>query len=80
MTPCHWRATPDLGNVQAAEKGPVSYGKRVVRRRVYRKSNTVLGQVTRVYEILILVSAIRFRVFCEDVAPNIVEVRRWSPA
>ena len=44
MTPCHWRATPDLGNVQAAEKGPVSYGKRVVRRRVYRKSNTVVGR------------------------------------
>jgi len=28
---------PDLGNVEAAEKGPTSYGKRVVRRKVYRK-------------------------------------------
>ena len=35
-------------NVEAAEKGPTAYRKRVVRRKVYRKSNTVVGQVMRV--------------------------------
>jgi len=34
-----YRAARDLGNVEAAEKGPDSYGKRFVRRKVYRKSN-----------------------------------------
>ena len=34
-----YRAARDLGNVEAAEKGPSSYGKRVVRRKVYRKTN-----------------------------------------
>jgi hypothetical protein len=45
-----YRAARDLGNVQAAEKGPVSYGKRVARRKVYRKSNTVVGQVMRTFK------------------------------
>ncbi len=45
-----YRAARDLGNVQAAEKGPTAYGKRVVRRKVYRKSNTVVGQVMRVFK------------------------------
>jgi hypothetical protein len=31
-----YRAARDLGNLQAAEKGPTSYGKRVVRRKVCR--------------------------------------------
>jgi hypothetical protein len=42
-----YRAARDLGNVQAAEKGPASYGRRVVRRRVYRTSNGVLGKLLR---------------------------------
>ncbi len=29
-----YRGARDLGNVQAARKGPVGYGKRVVRRKV----------------------------------------------
>ena len=29
-----YRVARDLGNVEAAEKGPASYGKRVVRRKV----------------------------------------------
>jgi hypothetical protein len=33
------RVRPQLGNVEAAEKRPPTYGKRVVRRRVYRFSN-----------------------------------------
>ena len=38
---CAWhvRAARDLGNVQAARRrGPTSYGKRIVRRKVYRTS------------------------------------------
>jgi hypothetical protein len=35
--PC--RAARDMGNVQAAAKGPGSYAKRVARRKVYAKSN-----------------------------------------
>jgi hypothetical protein len=42
-----YRAARDLGNVQAAEKGPVSYGKRVVRRKAYRATNRTLGKVLR---------------------------------
>jgi hypothetical protein len=34
-----YRAARDLGNVEAAEKGPTSYGKRVARRTVYRETN-----------------------------------------
>ncbi|MHB8329661.1 MAG: hypothetical protein ACYDD6_08570 [Acidimicrobiales bacterium] len=42
-----YRAARDLGNVQAAEKGPVSYGKRVVRRKVYAKTNGALSKLLR---------------------------------
>ena len=42
-----YRAARDLGNIQAAEKGPVSYGKRVARRRAYRSTNRTLGKVLR---------------------------------
>jgi hypothetical protein len=38
-----YRAARDLGNVEVVEKGPVSYGKRVVRRKVYRSTNRGLG-------------------------------------
>ena len=40
----------DLGHDQAAEKGPVTHGERVVRRKVYRKSNNVVGQALRVFK------------------------------
>ena len=40
-----YRAARDLGNVQAAEKGPTSYGKRVVRRKVYRTTNGINQRV-----------------------------------
>ncbi len=36
-----YRAARDLGNVEAAEKGPTSYGKRLVRRKVYRTTNGI---------------------------------------
>jgi hypothetical protein len=42
-----YRAARDLGNVQAAEKGPGAYGKRVVRRKVYAKSNGLTGKFLR---------------------------------
>jgi hypothetical protein len=42
-----YRAARVLGNVQAAEKGPVSYGKRVARRSVYRQTNRATGSLLR---------------------------------
>ncbi len=42
-----YRAARDLGNVEAAEKGPSSYGKRVVRRKVYRSTNSVTARFLR---------------------------------
>ena len=37
-----YRGARDLGNLEAAEKGPTSLGKRYVRRAAYRKTNTGL--------------------------------------
>ena len=42
-----YRAARDLGNIEAAEKGPASYGRRVVRRKVYAKTNGALGKFLR---------------------------------
>ncbi|MHB8328097.1 MAG: hypothetical protein ACYDD6_00465 [Acidimicrobiales bacterium] len=42
-----YRAARDLGNIEAAEKGPSSYGKRVVRRKVYAKTNGTLSKLLR---------------------------------
>jgi hypothetical protein len=42
-----YRAARDLGNVEAAEKGPSAYGKRIVRRRVYRTTNKITGSFLR---------------------------------
>jgi hypothetical protein len=42
-----YRAARDLGNIQAAEKGPTSYGKRVVRRKVHRTTNGINQRVLR---------------------------------
>jgi hypothetical protein len=42
-----YRAARDLGNVEAASKGPGSYGKRVVRRNVYRKTNSVTRRILK---------------------------------
>jgi hypothetical protein len=42
-----YRAARDLGNVEAASKGPASYGRRVVRRKVYAKTNGMLGKALR---------------------------------
>ena len=42
-----YRAARDLGNVQATSKGPTSYGKRVVRREVYRTTNGINQRVLK---------------------------------
>ena len=42
-----YRAARDLGNLEAAEKGPASYSRRVVRRKVYAKTNGALGRLLR---------------------------------
>jgi hypothetical protein len=42
-----YRSARDLGNVQAAARGPGSYAKRVVRRKVYAKSNGLTRSLLR---------------------------------
>jgi hypothetical protein len=42
-----YRAARDLGNVQVAAKGPGSYAKRTVRRRVYRTTNGLTNELLR---------------------------------
>lgn len=42
-----YRAARNLGNLEAAAKGPGPYGKRVVRRAVYRQTNTGVGRLLR---------------------------------
>jgi hypothetical protein len=34
-----YRAARDLGNIEAIEKGPTAYGRRVVRRKAYSRTN-----------------------------------------
>ena len=42
-----YRAARDSANVRAARGGPASYGKRVVRRNVLRRTNRVTGGLLR---------------------------------
>jgi len=42
-----YRIARDSANVRAARKGPAAYEKRVVRRKVYAKSNGALGKLLR---------------------------------
>jgi hypothetical protein len=42
-----YRAARDLGNVQAAEKGPSSYARRVARRKIYATSGGLTRRLTR---------------------------------
>jgi len=42
-----YRAARVMGDVEAAEKGPTAFGKRVVRRKAYRRSNALTRQVLR---------------------------------
>jgi len=42
-----YRAARDLGNYQAAVKGPGPYARRVIRRAAYRRTNGELRRVLR---------------------------------
>jgi hypothetical protein len=42
-----YRAARDLGNLEAAAKGPEVYGKRVVRRTVYCRTDRGLSKFLR---------------------------------
>lgn len=42
-----YKAARLMGTIQAATKGPAAYGKRVVRRKVYAKTNGALSRVLR---------------------------------
>ena len=42
-----YRGARDLGNFQAAMRGPGPYARRVIRRSVYRKSNSELRRLLR---------------------------------
>jgi hypothetical protein len=42
-----YRAARTSNNLRAAAKGPTAYGKRVVRRNVYRSVNRPLGKMLR---------------------------------
>lgn len=42
-----YRAARDLGNLQAAERGPGSYAKRYVRRRAYARSAGLTRRILR---------------------------------
>ena len=42
-----YRGARDLGNLQAAAKGPGPYARRVMRRAVYRKTNGELRRLLR---------------------------------
>jgi hypothetical protein len=42
-----YRAARQLGNAQAAERGPSSYAKRVVRRKVYAKGNSGIRKLLK---------------------------------
>ncbi|MGH9296570.1 MAG: hypothetical protein ACRDZP_01170 [Acidimicrobiales bacterium] len=44
-----YRAARQLGNAQAASKGPVAYGKRVVRRKTYAKGNNAIRKLLKVF-------------------------------
>lgn len=46
-----YRAARDLGNLQAAEKGPASHGKRIVRRKVYAKTNGITRKVLKGFRL-----------------------------
>jgi hypothetical protein len=42
-----YRMARDMGNVQAAEKGPTSFAKRVARRKIYATSGGLSRRLTR---------------------------------
>ena len=49
VSSCALPSARDLGNLEAAKKGPASLGKRYVRRAAYRKTNTGLAGILRAF-------------------------------
>jgi len=42
-----YRTARIMGDVEAAEKGPTAYGKRLARKSMYRRSNSATRQLLR---------------------------------
>ena len=42
-----YRAARELGDLQAIEHGPTAYGRRLIRKKAYAKSNGLLAMVLR---------------------------------
>ncbi len=42
-----YKAARLMGNAQAAARGPTAYGKRVIRRKAYSKTNGALSRVLK---------------------------------
>jgi hypothetical protein len=47
-----YRAARDVGNVEAARRGPGSYAKRMARRKVYRTTNGMTNQLLRSFGLM----------------------------
>lgn len=47
-----YRAARDWGNVTAASRGPASYGRRIVRRKVYRTTNGLTNKLLRGFGLI----------------------------
>lgn len=44
-----YRGARILGNIEAAQQGPAQVGKRIVRRKVYARTNTWTRQLLRAF-------------------------------
>jgi hypothetical protein len=42
-----YRTARIMGDLEAAQKGPTAYGKRVMRKRMYRRSNSLTRHLLR---------------------------------
>jgi hypothetical protein len=42
-----YRAARDIGNLEAAEKGPAEFGRRYARRKAYARTNSITRQFLR---------------------------------
>ena len=42
-----YTAAREIGNIEAAAQGPTAYGKRLVRRKVYAKTNSITRSFLR---------------------------------
>jgi hypothetical protein len=49
LTSTLYRAARASNNLRAASRGPVAYGKRIVRRKSYSKSMGATGRILRIF-------------------------------